>query len=166
MGGTALQRAAGDYAHLERYPDFVSSRDTARAITKILRDAGADYDILSACYLDDLERVRVLAADKGRALNPELMRMAATYGRAKIVKLLLGRGADPEEADYGGLTVSYFAIEHPDVLKLLFDAGADPKVRVEYHGNGLGPQGSTLLHEAAKRVLSSPQSCFSAGRQR
>ena len=57
--------------------------------------------------------------------------------------------AHPEDAQYGDLPLSYFGIEHPDVLKLLFDAGADPKVHLEYHGNGMGPQGITLLHEAA-----------------
>ncbi len=151
--GTALQQAAGDYAHLGRYSKYASERDKARAITKILLGAGAEYDMLSACYLGDLDRVRVLAADKPQARSVQAMRMAATYGRAEIVKLLLGRGADPEEANYGGLTVSYFAIEHPDVLTLLFDAGADPKVRVTYRGNGNGPEGSTLLHEAAGKGL-------------
>jgi hypothetical protein len=31
----------------------------------------------------------------------------------------------------------------------LFAAGADPKIRIDFHGFGSGPFGSTLLHEAA-----------------
>jgi ankyrin repeat protein len=89
--------------------------------------------------------------DKRQARDKQALRWAATYGHVEIVKLFLEHGADPEDADYGGLTVSYFAIEHAEVLKLLFDAGADPKVAVTYRGNGHGPQGSTLLHEAAEK---------------
>src|SRR5262249_20233866 len=99
------------------------------------------------------ERVRALVADRMEARDKKALWYAATYGRVKVVKLLLEHGADPEDADRCGLTFSYFAIEHADVLKLLFDAGADPKVRVEYLGNGKGPQGTTLLHEAAGRGI-------------
>ena len=53
------------------------------------------------------------------------------------------------------MAVPYLAIRHPDVLKLLFDAGANPKVRIEYNGGGGLPrnQGSSLLHEAAEGGL-------------
>jgi ankyrin repeat protein len=149
FGGTALSDAADRYARLERFPDVAAECEKCRTITRMLLDAGADYDLHSACYLDDIERVRVLVKDRKQARDKQVLREAASYGRTKIVKLLLEHGADPEDADYGGLTVSYFAIEHADVLKLLFDAGADPRVRVDYHGNGPGPEGSTLLHKAA-----------------
>ena len=85
------------------------------AITEILLKAGAKYDIRSACYLNDVERVRALLKDKKQARDTEAMRLAAMYGRVKIVKLLLAGGADPE-GDYSGLTASYFAIEHPKAL--------------------------------------------------
>jgi ankyrin repeat protein len=149
---TELEKFASRYAQIERHPDCAAERKEILDDIKLLRDAGAEYDIRSACYLGDVEQVRaLLVADKKKALDTEAMRWAATYGRTRIVKLLLEHGADPEDAHYGGLTVSYFAIEHPAVLKLLFDAGANPKVRVEYRGNGNGPQGSSLLHEAAAR---------------
>ena len=150
-GRTALEEAASNCAHRMQFPDYRAEQDKSRALTKVLLDGGAEYDIRSACYLGDVERVRVLVADKHQALDRTAMRAAATYGSADIVKLLLSRGADPEDADYGGLPLSYFAIEHAAVLKLLFDAGADPKVVVRYRGDGKGPEGSTLLHEAAKK---------------
>jgi ankyrin repeat protein len=148
FGSTPLEDAASRYAHCARYPDSADASEKARSVTEILLRAGAEYDIRSACYLGDIDRVRALVKDKARARDKEAMRWAATCGRLDIVKLLLAHGADPEDADYGGLTVSYFSIEHADVLKALFDTGADPRVRVEYHGNGAGPQGSTLLHQA------------------
>jgi ankyrin repeat protein len=76
------------------------------------------------------------------------MRTAAC-GRAAIVKLLLEHKADPEDAGYGGLPVLYFALAHSDVVHVLLDAGANPRVRVHYRGNGRGPRNTTLLHEAA-----------------
>jgi ankyrin repeat protein len=150
-GGTLLRDVSRDYAHLATIPEFGPERDKALAVAHLLIDAGADYDLLSACCLGDVARAQLLLKDKKLARDKDAMRAAAKYGRTEIVKLLLQRGANPEDADYGGLTVSYFAIEHADVLKMLFDAGANPRVTVEYHGNGWGPQGSTLLHEAAKK---------------
>ena len=149
--GTALQDAASKFAHFEPHPDLATEREKWRTITQILVKAGATYDLRSACYLDDLARVQALMKDKTQARDKYAMVAAAGRGRAKIVKLLLENGADPEDADYGGLTVSYFAIEHPDVLKVLFDAGANPKVSVTYRGNGPGPQGSNLLRQAVEK---------------
>jgi ankyrin repeat protein len=164
VSGTAFQQAAGKCAHLGQFPEYGPDRDRARAVTKVLLDAGAEYDLVSACCLDDLERVRTLTADKREARNPEAMRMAATHGRTAIVKLLLERGADPENAEYGDLPLSYFALDQPEVLKLLLDAGADAKVRIDYHGSGMGPQGSTLLHEAAgKGVVQSARLLVARG---
>src|SRR5262249_41828560 len=102
-------------------------------------------------YLGDVDRVRALLKDKKQARDKYAMREAARYGQAKIVRLFLQHGADPEDADLGGLTVSYFAIEHADVLNGLFDAGADPTFTVTDRGCGRGPEGSTLLHQAAEK---------------
>jgi ankyrin repeat protein len=162
--GTVLEDAARNYADFGQFPDDRSERNKWRTITMILLKAGADYDIRSACYLDDVGRVRVLVADRKQARDKDAMRIAARYGRAKIVKLLLERGADPEDADYGGLPVSYFAIEHANVLKLLFDAGANAKIVLEYQGNGPGPQGTTLLHYAAEKgIIESAKLLLSRG---
>jgi ankyrin repeat protein len=147
--GTALQRAATDVAHFERIPRHAPLCKNARSICAILLDRGAEYGIAAAVLLDDLNWVRSLVKHPGQAQDKDAMRTACSYGRAAIVRLLLDNGADPEDANSGGLPLSYFAIEHPQVLQMLFDAGADPAVSVNYVGNGHGPQDSTLLHEAA-----------------
>jgi ankyrin repeat protein len=149
---SALEEAAGNYAWFGQFPKYSADRDKWHDVAKMLLKLGADYDLHSACYLGDVDRARVLLQDKRQAAEKQAMRIAAQYGRAQIVKLLLQHGADPEAVDeYSGLSISYCAVEHADVLRLLFDAGADPKIEVTYRGSGLGPQGSTLLHEAAKK---------------
>ena len=147
---TPLELAARNYAAFEQSSANREDREREWAITRLLLNAGVNYNIRAACYLDDMDRVRaILKEDKTQALDRYAMRAAAEYGHAAIVKLLLENGADPEDADYDSLTVSYFAIERSKVLGLLFDAGADPKVPVDYQGNGWGPTGLTLLHVAA-----------------
>lgn len=148
---TALQRAAGRYAHLQQRGEYAAELDRLRRIMRALVKNGAEFDLLSACYLGNVQRVKALAKQRVHARDKDAMRAAATYGKTDVVKVLLDHGADPEDAGYGGLTVSYFAIEHANVLKLLFAAGADPKVSVHYEGNGVGPQRSTLLHQAASK---------------
>jgi ankyrin repeat protein len=126
-----------------------------RKIVRILLDAGAYFDIRSAIHLGDIDRVRTLLKEgPAQAKDKELMRFAAMDGRAAIVELLLDYKADPEDADYGGLPVLYFAVEHPDVVRLLLAAGANPTVILDYRGDGAGPikrMKRTLLHEAASK---------------
>jgi hypothetical protein len=45
-----LEEAAERYARLERVPERAAERERARTIVKLLLEAGADYDIRSACY--------------------------------------------------------------------------------------------------------------------
>ncbi len=104
--GTVLQEAASDYAHRGKYPEWSAVREKKHAIVKMLLDAGATYDIYSACCMGDIERVRSLVRDKKEARDMNAIRAAVTYGQAAIVKLLLDHGADVEDADYGGLTLS------------------------------------------------------------
>jgi ankyrin repeat protein len=150
---TALERAASNYASLGQYSDPNPQRDKWRAIIKILLRAGARYDLNSACYLGDVKRVRALFADKKQVHDKEALRIAAMFGRAKIVKLFLEHGADPEDSGSAGLPVSYFAVQHAPVLKLLFDAVAKPKITLKFHGIGRAHEGSTLLHEAADKGI-------------
>jgi ankyrin repeat protein len=163
-GNTPLMRAASRYAPLRNLTEYAELRDRWLSICKILREAGAPYDLVTACYLRDIERVRALLDVTKQAPGKDVMRLAATLGDVEIVKLLLKHGADPEDAGYGGLPVAYFAIEHPEVLKVLFDAGANPKAEVTYRGSGNGPRGSTLLREAvAKGSLESARLLVARG---
>lgn len=148
---TALERAASDYAHWQQHPECVAERDARRLIANLLLKAGSEYDIRTACYLNDVGRVRTLLKDPNQVGDKEAIREAARYGYAEIVKLFMDAGADPENADFGGLPVSYFGVEHANVLKVLFDAGAEPRVVLTFQGDGRGlPEGLTLLHKAAE----------------
>jgi ankyrin repeat protein len=150
-GGTALQRAADR----SQRGNEESVRNW-RAIAKALLDAGAKYDLLSATCLGDLDRVKaVLKDDPKQALNREVMREAARGGRTEIVGLLLANKADPNDAEFGGMPVLYFALPHPETVRLLIKAGADAKSHLKdkrLFGSGPMPTG-TLLHQAARKRL-------------
>jgi cytohesin len=75
---------------------------------------------------------------------------ASSRGQFEMVQFLVEHGADTN-AKSGELPVSYFAIEHPEVLNVLLDAGADPKARVDTGNPHWGPYDSTLIREAAKK---------------
>jgi ankyrin repeat protein len=166
-GTTLLERLASDYANCQQRPDCrqdsrcVAELKRLRTLADILLEAGAVYDIRSACYFGDLERVQVLVAEKNNALDKRAMAIAAESGHAKIVKLLLEKGADPEHSDSQNLTISHFAIAHPEVLKLLFDAGADPKVLVTWRGFRGRPPHRTPPYctRPPKRERLNPPSC-------
>jgi cytohesin len=124
----------GDAEHQEKWLE----------ITKLLRAAGAECDIVSASILNDLARVRRLLISGRPAKIQDALRAAATWGRTEIVKVLLAAGADPNDG-LNDKPVVYDAIRHPDVLRIFFDRGID--VGATYKRNGLTRW--TLLHEAA-----------------
>jgi ankyrin repeat protein len=160
VGGRALQDATDSYRRwCEFEPDSTEAEkdkrrkvaENWRTITKTLLDAGAYYDIYSAISLDDLNRVKSLLKDMPPlALDKGVLRHAARSGRVTVVKLLLDHKADPKDSGDDGLPVLYFALDYPDVVRVLIQAGTDPKLRVVYHGPG---QFSTewLLTAAALR---------------
>jgi ankyrin repeat protein len=146
----ALEKRADDYARFAREPDCKKQRDRNWAVIGMLLAAGAEYNLHSAIYLNDLARVRALLAKKEAVHDKLAMRIACTEGRAAMVKLLLEHGADPNDPAYSELDpppLSYFALDHADVLKLLLDAGANPKATFECRP--AGPKCCTLLHWAA-----------------
>ena len=112
---------------------------------------GAYFDIHTASKLGDLDRVRELLDENPALLNnvPSCsyytgvpLRNAAAAGHIAVVKLLLDRGADPNQqepgiAPRGGALHAAISGKHYEVVKLLLAAGADPNAPVESSGNCL-----------------------------
>src|SRR6185369_10698853 len=112
---------------------------------------GADYDISTATKIGDLDRVRELLDS-----NPDLVNQVPTYsyytgsplrnaagaGHLEVAKLLLERGANPNEpepgiAPNGGALHAAIGSKHYDLVKLLLEHGANPNAEVESSGNCL-----------------------------
>ncbi|MBI3411361.1 MAG: ankyrin repeat domain-containing protein [Planctomycetes bacterium] len=124
-------------------------------------DAGAPYSLQVAAYLNDVGRVRNALKE-----NPDLanalegskhtpLRIAARHGRVEICKILLEHKADPNDWENGtGYPILADAIEHPAVVKLLLDAGADVKTRISWRAGKTGrwtiDDEATALHFAAQ----------------
>lgn len=112
---------------------------------------GADYDISTATKIGDLDRVRELL-DQNPALVNQVpaysyytglpLRNAAGAGHIEVVRLLLERGANPNEpepgiAPHGGALHAAISGKHYEIVKLLLEQGANPNQEVESSGNCL-----------------------------
>jgi ankyrin repeat protein len=141
----------GDY-HYRGWRDLPSTAlQKHEVLIGYLLARGADYDISTATKTGDFERVRELL-DSNPALVHHLpaqsyytglpLRNAAAAGHHELVKLLLERGADPNEpepgiAPNGGALHAAIGGKHYEVVKLLLEHGADPNQAVESSGNCL-----------------------------
>jgi ankyrin repeat protein len=111
---------------------------------------GAEYDIVTACHLGDLERVAECIEQEPECVNrvPDYstwygglpLRVAAGKGRLNIVNLLLAHGANPNTpepglAPKGGALHAASGGGHIEIAKLLLAAGADPNAEVESSGS-------------------------------
>jgi ankyrin repeat protein len=146
-----------------------------REIVQLMLDAGAPYSLQAAAYLNDVARVREALKDNPRLANSlqgsnsTPLRVAARQGRAEICKILLDHKADPNDWDNGcGYPVLMCAIEHPAVVKLLLEAGADVKTRITFRGGKTGAwivdDEATALHFAAQEgALESAKLLLDAG---
>src|SRR5437764_2789400 len=102
---------------------------------------GADRRLLEACWDGDCGGAEELIAcgasdearDPGSGWTPLVA--ACARGHARLVVLLLSRGADPEARVAGGRAALHFASELGDagVVELLLASGADPDPR-DYAG--------------------------------
>ena len=149
-----IENAAENY---DRDPEHGNAWKT---IIAKLRDAGAQYTIDAAIYLNDVQFVeKKLAADDSWVNNSEgaqsvPLRLAARKGRVEICKLLLEHKADPNAFEEGcGFPIMVDAVNHPAVVKLLIDHGADLRRRITWQcgrsGSWIIGDDATSLHHAA-----------------
>lgn len=150
FGSTPLQRHASSVAHFASAPNCAELCGQATAVVKLLRDAGARYDVYTAVCIGDVDGTRKLVGAKGYVPDGQALRVAVEAGNVDLVKALLLGGGDPHVSAYRGFPVSFFAVKYVEVLKVLFAAGADPKTRITDKGEGgRRMPDTTLLHQAA-----------------
>jgi len=146
-----LHLTNGDY-HYRGWRDVPSTAlQKHEVLIGYLLARGADYDISTATKVGDLGRVRELL-DQNPALANQVpaysyytglpLRNAAGAGHLEVVKLLLERGANPNEpepgiAPHGGALHSAIGGKHYEIVKLLLEHGANPNAEVESSGNCL-----------------------------
>jgi len=83
-----------------------------------------------------------IAQAKGLGGSTPLM-YASLYGNANAVRLLIARGADPNDRNDAGATALLWAVDDPERTRLLLEAGAD--------ANALSEDGRSPLQLAAAR---------------
>ena len=136
--------------HAAEQYDLVSAyRDTLRIIVAKMRDAGAEYTIDTAIYMNDVAFVEKSLAAGGSWVNKRKgtqhvpLRLAARIGRAEICRLLLEHGADPNAVEEGiGYPIMGDAVKHPAVVKLLIEHGANLRGRASILGGDSSPRPS------------------------
>jgi len=155
QGQTPLQRAA---ANLAEARDARTKRRW-QAITELYLDAGAEYDILTAIHLDDIDRVKTVLgqspelADNFQRQSP--LRTATSLGRLDICRHLIKRHrVDVNDFKRGlGYPIIKEALAHPDIVRLLIEKGADLETRITWGGGRTGiwiiGDDATALHFAA-----------------
>lgn len=147
-GARPIHLNNGDYHYRgwDRVPK--DTAPTPRAVYEHLRARGAFCDICTAAWFGDLNRVRELC-DQDPSLANRLsdnvtyyacsgtpLRNAAAGGHMEIVRLLLERGADPNQPEEGiaprGHALHSAVVRgHIEIVKLLLEHGAHPNVEIE-----------------------------------
>jgi ankyrin repeat protein len=151
-GARPLDLTNGDY-HYRGWRDLPSTAlQKHEVVIGYLLARGADCDISIAAKLGDLKRIReLLDEDPGlvNGLAPYTsyysglpLRCAAAAGHIEAVKLLLDRGANPNQpkpgiAPEGGALHAAIGGKHHAIVKLLLARGANPNADVESSGNCL-----------------------------
>jgi ankyrin repeat protein len=152
-GAKPLDLTNGDYHYRSWYRDLPPNAiKKHEVVIGYLMARGAYCDICVAAKIGYYERVKELL-DKDPALVNRLpsyvdyysglpLRCAASAGHLEIVKLLLERGANPNEpepgiAPQGGALHAAIGGKHFEIVKLLLEHGANADAEVESSGNCL-----------------------------
>ncbi len=141
-GNTVLQETLSPGQRLEWNS---GKREVARALIEL----GAHYDVLSACALDDLDRVREWARGQPDIallmgeMNTTPLHWAARAGSIQCMEWLLNHGADTDAMTTTQRTPLHLAAENgaTDAIGLLSEHGAEL--------NAQDTKGRTPLHRAA-----------------
>lgn len=152
-GARPLDLTNGDYNYRSWYRDLpATALRKHEVLIGYLLARGAYCDISVAAKTGYLERVRELLDEDPTLANrvPAYsgyysglpLRNAAAAGHWEVVKLLLERGANPNEpepgiAPQGGSLHAAIGGKHWDIVKLLLAHGANPNAEVESSGNCL-----------------------------
>lgn len=157
QGMTPLQRAVENLSRARSEED----RTLWNSIVELYLAAGANYDIITAIYLDDLDRVKTLAGNEFEldtgffSTNP--LRRAVSLGRLKICEFLIKEhGIDVNQFEQGGgYPIIVSALAYPEVVRLLIDSGADLETPITWKGGRSGVwiigDDATALHFAAQK---------------
>jgi ankyrin repeat protein len=153
-GARPIQLVNGDY-HFRGWRDVPPDWSVTPAETLAhLRARGAECDICTACAIGDIDRVRSLLDQDPTLVNRVSkyssyyvgsgtpLKNAAARGHIDVVKLLLARGADPNQpeegiAPQGHALYSAAAGKHLEITQLLLEHGAFPNPEVESSADAL-----------------------------
>jgi uncharacterized protein len=152
-GAKPLDLTNGDYHYRSWYRDLPPNAIRKHEVViGFLMARGAYCDISVAAKIGYYDRVKELL-DKDTTLVNRLpsyvdyysglpLRCAAGAGHIEIVKLLLQRGANPNEpepgiAPHGGALHAAIGGKHFEIVKLLLEHGANADAEVESSGNCL-----------------------------
>lgn len=155
--GMPLQYAAERFSR----PVFPDEGPKWRRIVDAYLAAGAEYDVLTAIRLDDLDQVRKILRDSPELADDfqdhSLLRPAASLGRFEICRYLIKQhDVDVDDVDRGYVPIIVEAVAYPQVVQLLIDHGAefDSRIteRLEFRISPprLIEGDATLLHYAAR----------------
>ena len=142
----------------ERFSNDKIKTENWRAIVSKLRHAGGEYTIDAAIFMDDVTFIasQLEKDDSWVNKSPSVpLRIAAGEGRESICKLLIKHKADPNDFERGmGFPIMINAIDHPAIVKLLIDAGANFRRRITWKAGRSGfwiiQDEATALHFAAE----------------